>query len=157
MSTRNDVDERIRELYELNGRVTPDMVIEDAKNPESPLNDQFNWNVEEVAMSAWRHTARKLINSVKVVVEVEEIVFKGKGRREFIADPGKDEDKQGYITRADLSTDRELALKAMRAEVERVEASLRRARNVAADLGLLDELEIANTAIIQLREKTNAA
>jgi hypothetical protein len=154
----NPVDERIRELYDLNnGTVTPDMVIEDAKNPDSPLHGEFNWNVDEVAMQAWRDKARRLIRRVKVVIETEDIVFHGRGRREFISDPGKDKGTQGYISRADLRTDRERAYDALRAEIRRIESAIERVREVAEDIGLDDEIEIISQSIVQLKDRMSAA
>ena len=158
MMQHNPVDDRIRELYRQNGGViTPDIVIEDAKDPASPLHEEFNWDVEAVALKAWREKARHLIRRVRVIVETEDIVFKGKGHREFISDPGKARNEQGYISRAELRTDRDRAMDAMRAEVERIEAAIRRAQEVAEDIGLSDEVEIVNESVVRLKNKLNAA
>jgi hypothetical protein len=154
MEKRDPVDERIRELYRKAGIITPDMVIEDAKNPKSPLHDQFNWNVEEAAWSAWRETARRLIRQVRVVVEVTEVSFDPKRqRKEFLPIPNKPPGTQGYIRRAELKTQRERAIEAMNAEIARIESAITRALEVAEDIGLTAEVESVKGAVTTLKDK----
>ena len=50
------------------------MVVDDARDPESPLHKHFEWD-DEIAASAYRiDKARAIIRSVKVVVKNERIV-----------------------------------------------------------------------------------
>lgn len=54
---------------EAKGRLTPDAVLKDAKNPKSVLHAQFEWN-DAKAAERWRlEQAGHLIRSVTVVVE----------------------------------------------------------------------------------------
>lgn len=157
MEDRNLIDKRIRQLYQKHGVITPDLVIEDAKNPKSPLHGQFNWNVEEAAMSAWRETARRLIRQVKVVIEVKEITFtpnhQTHQRKEFLAIPNKKPGEQGYIRRAELKTQREKAIEAMGDEIKRIESAVARALEVAEDLGLKGDLETIKAKVLKLKNK----
>lgn len=45
------MDEIARRLLEMenDGRLTPAEVLEEARNPESPLHDQFTWDDTEAA------------------------------------------------------------------------------------------------------------
>ena len=52
--------------------VTPDMVVEEARHPDSPLHGCFDWN-NDAAAEKWRkHTARLLIGSIMVNITVSE-------------------------------------------------------------------------------------
>jgi hypothetical protein len=60
--------EHIAKLQEERGGVlTPDDVVDDAKDPSSPLHDEFEWDVEKAAAAHWRQRARGLMNHVVVV------------------------------------------------------------------------------------------
>ena len=151
------IQDRIRELYKENGgSITPDIVIEDARNEDSPLHSQFNWDVEEAAKQAWRETARRLIRSVRVKVEFTDITFSGKGRREFIEDPMKGTGNQGYVARAAIKSDREMAVATITREIERIESAIRRAQEVAADIGIDDEIDIITANVVQIKDKLSA-
>ena len=64
--------DRIVELAEANGgRITPEQVLEDARDPESPLHNYFEWDVETAARQYWLDQARTLIRSVKIVTREE--------------------------------------------------------------------------------------
>jgi hypothetical protein len=59
---------RITHLKEKKGFVTPEIVINDAKNPKSPLHDYFDWNDREAAES-WRiEQAKYLIRHIVVTI-----------------------------------------------------------------------------------------
>lgn len=65
------IGEHIEELATTTGSVTPTVVVEDARNPASPLHDNFDWD-DSTAAGSWReHTARRLLGAL-VVVKVNE-------------------------------------------------------------------------------------
>lgn len=65
------IGEHLEELATSTGGVTPTVVVEDARKPESPLHDNFEWD-DTNAAEHWReHTARNLIGAL-VVVRVNE-------------------------------------------------------------------------------------
>ncbi len=52
--------------------VTPDMVVEEARKPDNPLHECFDWN-DDTAAEKWRkHTARLLIGSIVVNITISE-------------------------------------------------------------------------------------
>jgi hypothetical protein len=60
------VAKRIESLKDKNGHVTRERVIEDARNPTSPLHRHFTWD-DTKAADKWRlYQARKLINCYDV-------------------------------------------------------------------------------------------
>lgn len=156
---REAVEERIRQLYDQHGSVTPDILIEDARDPESPLHDQFEWDVNRAAMETWRETARRLIRSVRVVRTFEDVKFTGKGRPipEFIRDPSASQRDQGYSRAADLRSDKDLAMSALMYEIDRADGAINRARDVAEALGLSDDIRIVASAISNVRRKASGA
>jgi hypothetical protein len=155
IEAKQSVDDRIRELYKDHGRITPDIVIEDAKNPDSPLHDQFEWNVEAAAMEAWRDTARRLIRSVRIVIQTESKTFKTSGYRphEFVRDPSAPSNHQGYARAADLRSDHERAVAALMYEIDRINGALARARSICEELGLDQEFHIVDDAVKAMRRK----
>lgn len=70
------IGEHLEELATLTGSVTPRAIVDDARNPESPLHENFEWD-NTTAADSWReHTARNLIGSL-VVVRVNETQVTG--------------------------------------------------------------------------------
>ena len=55
-----------------NGKITPQIVVDDAKDPKSPLHDYFEWD-EKKAAHQWHITqAQYLIRSIHIVVKSED-------------------------------------------------------------------------------------
>jgi hypothetical protein len=125
------VADAIREL-ERRGRVTPDRVIEAARDPASPLHRLFNWNIEQAALEHWRQTAREIINRVTVVIRTEKIVLKCPA---YVRDPAMPPRQQGYVAVSRLRSDEEMSREAIIQEFSRAHAHLQRAREIAVGLG----------------------
>lgn len=66
------IGEHIEELIDQrHGRLTPDDIVEDARNPLSPLHPSFEWDDAAAAVEQRRNTARSLMQSI-VVVRIED-------------------------------------------------------------------------------------
>jgi hypothetical protein len=67
------VGERIEALRAASaGELTPQVLVEDARQPDSPLREEFNWNDERAAELYRLNRARGLLNGiVRVVVRVK--------------------------------------------------------------------------------------
>ena len=62
-----DLRGELQKLYDENHRLTPAIVLAEAKDPDSPLHPLFEWSDHEAA-EKWRlQQARQLIRSVRVV------------------------------------------------------------------------------------------
>lgn len=132
------VKERLEQIARVHGGVLrPSDVVEDARDPSSPLHELFEWNVDDAAYEFWLHTARKIIASVKVNIVTETIALKAPA---YVRDPRIHGGEQGYIATASVKTDRDVALEVLSAEVNNILSALRRARNVATALDMDDEL-----------------
>lgn len=146
---------RLLEICAANdGQLTPDAVVADARDPGSPLHDQFEWDVGKAAYKYWLDQARNLITSVKVVATVDKqqvsTVF-------YVRDPRAEHDEQGYVSLTTLKSDEDLAREAIHAEFLRARAVMHRAKTLAAVLSLTEQVEEAERQISSLIQLTRPA
>lgn len=132
------VKARLEEIARLHGGVLrPSDVVEDARDPSSPLHELFQWDTNEAAYEHWLNTARKIIASVKVNITTETIALKAPA---YVRDPTLHGREQGYRSVASVRSDRDVAVEVLTAEVHNILSALRRARNVATALNMDNEL-----------------
>lgn len=59
--------DHLQSIYNEHGRLTPSLVVDEARNEKHPLHNRFEWD-DAVAGEAWRRSqAHELIRSVRVV------------------------------------------------------------------------------------------
>jgi hypothetical protein len=58
--------EQLQVVYDTNGRLTPALVVAAARPKNSPLHDQFSWDVKGNSEKWLLHQASELIRSVKI-------------------------------------------------------------------------------------------
>ena len=121
-----------------NGKVTPEAVLEDAKDPASPLHGEFDWDQERAAHRYWLERARQIIRSVRVEIETQEVKV---STIAYVRDPSATYDDQGYVAVTVLRKDPDQAREALAYECERAKSALRRAREVAVALDLEAEVD----------------
>lgn len=148
------VEARLEQLAQKNaGRLTPEAVVEDARNPRSPLHSFIDWD-DKKAAHQWRlDQARALIRSVRVEIHTE---AKTISTVRYVRDPSAKE-AQGYVPVAKLRDDKDMAREAIESEMSRVLATLERAQGLADALGLADEfgtLLRQATAVLERVRKT---
>lgn len=149
-----EVRDRLDTLYRQHGHLTPEMVVEDAKDKKSPLHDAFNWDVKAAAYQHWLDTARTIIRSVRLVShEVEVITVK---TPHYVRDASLNGNEQGYVSVADLRKNPDQARESLRLEFNRIQGALERARSIAMAFGMDDELESMLTHLIRIREQIAA-
>lgn len=132
------VIERLRALESGNGVITPDAVVSDAANPESPLHKYFEWDDTEAARKYRIEQARTLIRSVRVEIVEQKHKL---STIAYVRNPEAERNEQGYQSVAKLRTDKDRARKATIEEIQRAEYALQRAYDVAESLGLKKEIE----------------
>jgi hypothetical protein len=147
---KESVEDRINALYKKHGTITPDIVIEDAKNPKSPLHGSFEWDLEKAAMEAWRETARRIIRSVTIVITTESHRV---AVPRYVRTPDAVANVQSYSDTAVLKTDHERAIDAMMGEIERLETIVDRVRKISMALDLENEVNIISKNIASIRRK----
>lgn len=126
------------------GRLTPDVVVDDARDPTSPLHDQFEWKDDEAARLYRIDQARQLIRSVKIEVLVDK---RSVSVPAYVHDPS-DQQKRGYVETVSLQDDRARGIEAMKREFTRIEGLVTRSRDIATVLGLEDEFEAMLSNVI---------
>lgn len=58
--------DQLQSIHDKHGRLTPALVLDEARDPQSPLHSRFEWD-DTVAGEKWRqHQAHELIVSVRV-------------------------------------------------------------------------------------------
>lgn len=89
------IGEHVEQLVEqAQGRLTPTVIVEDARSPVSPLHPSFEWNDLVAAELHRQDTARALMQSIVVVkIQNHEITTPVRAFVSVIAD-----DKQHYYT-----------------------------------------------------------
>lgn len=118
------------------GRLSPNVVVEEAASEDSPLHGYFEWD-EQTAAHKYRITqARDLIRSVKVEVVVRERTVVAP---RYVHDP-KAKNNQGYVDVESARDDKDAAREIVMAEVARAVTAMERANRVAAAVGLESEV-----------------
>jgi hypothetical protein len=86
----------IRDYVRIHGRPpTPDELIKEARDPQHPLHEAFNFkDVQGAALAHWRDIARKIIAEVTIMVETSTRLLDAVV---YIEDPNKEHGEQGYI------------------------------------------------------------
>lgn len=155
---RELIRQRLAEIEQSNdGRLTPEAVVEDAKNLDSPLHAHFEWDVDKAAMRHWIDRAREIITSVTVVTRTDKTTVTSVY---YVRDPSAASSEQGYVSIEALRTDADMAREAIVNEFSRAASMMHRAKALAKVLklerevdGLIDSIE----AVKQVAEATAAA
>lgn len=114
------------------GRLTPEMVVEAAREEDSPLHPCFEWD-DTKASRAWRiEQARKLIRSVTVEITTHK---KTVSVTCYVHDPAVLAGEQGYVTVKQLAREPENVKQLVAWEFARASANLARAQDLADVLG----------------------
>lgn len=151
MNQQEAVRQVLQAIAERNGgRITADEVVAAARHPESPLHDLFEWDAGKAAMEHWRERARQIIRSVKVIVRTDVTTVRTVG---YLRDPERESDEQGYRSIAAIRTDADLAREVCVAEFSRAAAALRRAKDIAAALGVGDEIDTLIEGVETIRAR----
>lgn len=138
-SKRALIEARLQDLCTLNkGRLTPQNVVADARNRNSPLHDIFEWDDAKAADQYRLEQARELIRSVKIEVVTEERTV---STIRYIRDPTLAAKEPGYVETMRIRTDKDVAIEALRAEISRLSATMERVESLAIVLDLTAELE----------------
>lgn len=147
----NQIRTRINEIAARNsGRIRPDDVVADARDPSSPLHERFEWDVEKAAQAHWLDTARELIRAVRVTITTDTTIVSSVA---YVRDPTMESDEQGYVSVASLRDDQDLAREAIVYEFARAAGALRRAREVAAALNMQKEVESLISRVERVKAK----
>ena len=119
MSTLRD---HLQTIYDREGDLTPDLVVDEWRNPDHPMHDRLTWDDGQAAEAYRRVEAAKLIRSVRIRYVTEQ---GPKDLRAFVAVTRNDRLASSYTpTETALAdpTQRKLLLAAMRREWQHLKA-----------------------------------
>lgn len=158
MKLTKEQTDRVNELAEeFGGRITPDQVVDDARDPDSPLHGLFTWDTDAAAAAHWRDTARAIISSVRVVINTTTTRVASVA---YVRDPNAAAKEQGYVSVAQLRTDADSAREAVVNEISRAASAVARAREIARALDMseefdatLDELDALKSRFVPLQQQ----
>lgn len=123
------IKQRMAELAESHGgTLTPEVVVEDARDPSSPLHGEFEWNTARAAYAHWIDRARVLIRTVRYTVRTEERQYRVP---QYVRDPRAASKAQGYI--AVPREEKDYAREFLVEELDRALSALHRALAYASD------------------------
>ena len=141
--------ERIRQLEAKDGTLDPRNVLDDARDPESPLHSHFEWDDSKAAEAHRMEQARTLIRSVRLVITNTESIYRTVA---YVRDPDKAAHDPGYVSTMRLRSQPERAQSALIAELERADNALARAYDVAHSLGLADQVQGLRDKLATVKE-----
>lgn len=136
------------------GVLTPSAVVESARDEGSPLHDKFEWD-DGVAAEAWRlEQARRLIRTVKVVVETTERTLK---TVQYVRHPDVDRSEQGYAAFEFLLEHEDSRQEVLAREFRLAVAAMKRARDLAAAFDLAQQVDAVIRQIDELQMQLQRA
>ncbi len=143
----------VRSLEDDLERITPDRIVADAKNKQSPLHDLFEWDKAKAAAAHWLDQARAIIGAVRVEVVNQTTKLTV---RVYTRDPDA-HGEQGYRSVAALRTNPESARQSLIYTLEHVAGHMRRAQELAEQLGLSGEIDGLLEKIVGVQQSLKKA
>lgn len=113
-------------------QLTPNKVVEIAKDPESPLHGHFCWDDNEAAHQYRLEQARSLIRVVRIEIIRENVTILVP---RWVRDPQKNGDEQGYTGLLALQRKPKQSEAALLYELRRAMSFLQRAIDIGQALG----------------------
>jgi len=150
-SKKQLIAQRVRELAARNGgTITPEIVVQDAMEEDSPLHDRFPWDVKVAAHAHWIDCARRIIREVQYEVQSERILIEAPA---YVRNPRAAADEQSYIAVTAARSDKDLAREVLIQEFSRVASCLRRARALAALFDLEAQVDSLLGRVSEMRRE----
>lgn len=145
------VDDKLAEIAAAHGgRLTPDLVLAEAENPDSVLHNLFEWNDSIAAHQHRIAQARAIITSVRVVITTENRKI---STVYYVRDPDAEPTEQGYVSIDKLKSNRELAKESIVMEFARASAYLQRAKYHAEALSMTDDIDALISGINEFKKR----
>lgn len=117
-------------------RLEPEVIVADASHKRHPLHGFFDWNDASAGHKYRVDQARTLIRSVRVELVIEKKTIRAP---KYVHDP-KGGRRPGYVEVASFRKDEESRREIVLHELKQAVSHLRRANEIAAVLGLQDEM-----------------
>jgi hypothetical protein len=142
--------EAIRALEDADGRLTPQQVVDAARDRASPLHGLFDWNKAEAAGKWWLHQAREILGAVKIHVTTTETVIKAPC---YVMDP--EADGAGYRAVASLKANPDAARESLVYTLSVAAGHIRRAYDLSGPLGMQAEIDALLRQVTGLQQQAS--
>lgn len=139
MAKMVEVKAALAEIETKLGTLTPEVVVDAAKDPDSILHEYFEWD-NKVAGAAYRiGQARALMaHAARVKITYENRTFAVPA---YVRDPRLPVNEPGYVSINRVSRDEDLSRQVCLREFEMAGTHLKRARDISTALGLAEEFQ----------------
>jgi|SRR5215211_1913466 len=136
----NDDENILIEIEKNHGRLTAEIVVEEAKAKGHPFHDRI-WgeSKEEAAHQRRLDLARKIIRSVRFVIAKGPPIIRSPS---FVRDPEIKPSEPGYRQVRRIGEERDSALRSLQLEADRIRGSLSRGDSLASAYSLEREFEL---------------
>lgn len=135
--THSTIEEVLTHIAATNGGVlTPDDVVEAARDPASPLHERFEWDDSKAAHAHRIYQARKVIASVRVIVRESERVMVVP---QFVSTSTFGQSRYEHIDA--VRENKDASMRVLDDEISRAISCIARAVNVAEHIGYKEALQ----------------
>lgn len=142
---------RIRGL-ERDGRIEAATVLDDARDPSSPLHPLFEWDIERAAYEHNLSQARRIIRVVVYHVQTKTFEVRVPA---YVKDPGRPANRPGY-RRLDVLAADGFGAPTMRDELRRALYAVQRVARVALGVGDAETVSMLDQAMAMMSERITA-
>lgn len=132
------IAERLAAIYKKHSGITPNAVVEDARDPNSPLHKEFEWDDSKAAELYRLERARALIRRFPIVVTTSKVTISSVA---YVRDPNKNHNEQGYVSVVQIRSDAERKAASLQSEFARVRSMLARAERLAEVYEMMAEFD----------------
>jgi hypothetical protein len=128
----------ISSLADDKGYIDPQRVIDEARNPKTPIHEDFDWDVNVAAQKCWMDQATTLIRFVRLnlVIEHRSVIAP-----HYVVDPDRPPKSRRYVDLSLAARNRATSWQILFSELDRIAAATRRAQQIADVVGLRAELD----------------
>ena len=148
--SRNDINAEINRIYQEHNGITPSLLVEEAKDPNSILHHLFEWDNEKAGHAHRLDQARQIITSVKVNIVSETKMISAVS---YVRDPRVPGDQQGYVSIETLKTDKDLAKESIKLEFARAYSHLQKAKLHAEVLNMQNQVGLLLTNLEETQQE----
>lgn len=148
---RQEIKERLKFIHDRDGELTPEKVVEDAMNTNSPLHGLFTWDKEKGFYKNLLHEARQIIKTVKIEFVIEKTTSTTVG---YVKNPENPNNQQGYVYVESIKDNKEMTRLILIQEFNRAGVALKRAQKLAKFFDLSQEVEELHQKMIDLKDHT---
>lgn len=150
MASNKLIASALRALEDDRGRLSPEIVVKAAENPESPLHQYFEWDDAKAARIHRLEQARRLIRVVLYEFKEDKHVLTTVA---YVKDPQSKGQEQGYVSLEQIRSEPENAQAMIDTELERVLYTLGRVESLARAMKMQDAVALVAKQIRALKAR----